>query len=169
ADRRHHDHPHLHRVPAAHRRDPVGDEALHQLRRRRSHPLLRLTRPSLLTQQESTLTERKKDPDAEPDVALDLLAEDAQLREAIGEPTGIRIPGGEDGAGAVISVPQQADWPHIASRLAANGAWDAWAKTVLSDEDFAAFQAAQLRNYQLARLSAAIEAASGISAGKKQP
>lgn len=113
------------------------------------------------------MTDKKNDDAAgQPDVVLDLLAEDAHLREALGKPTDIRVPGGEDGAGVTITVPAAAAWPHIAARLLNNGAWDAWARIVLDDGDFAAFQAANLKDYQVARIRAVLEAAAGASAGK---
>lgn len=112
------------------------------------------------------MTEKKNDAAGQPDVVLDLLAEDAHLREALGKPTDIRVPGGAGGAGVAISVPPAAAWPHIAARLLANGAWDAWARVVLSEDDFAAFQAANLKDYQVARIRAVLEAAAGASAGK---
>jgi hypothetical protein len=99
--------------------------------------------------------------DDEVDVAIDLLEEDAMLREAIREPTTIRLP-----TGKVISVPHSADWPHLAARLASVSAYDAWAKAILSDRDFKAFQAAELRTYQVERIVEAAAAAGGITPGK---
>lgn len=113
------------------------------------------------------MTTTRNDP--APDVVLDLLAEDAQLREAIGDPVPIRVPGGKDGAGVVIRFPLQGAWPHMAARFANVGAWQAWADLVLAgDEDaLTAWQAADLRLYQIERIVAAITAASGISPGKR--
>jgi hypothetical protein len=108
------------------------------------------------------LTDDGKTPgDDERDVAIDLLAEDAMLREALREPTTVRLP-----TGSVISVPHLADWPHIASRYAALNVWDQWASEVLSEADYEAFRDAKLRNYQVERISEAVTAAADVSPGK---
>jgi hypothetical protein len=109
------------------------------------------------------LTDNDKTPPAgdERDVAIDLLAEDAMLREALREPTDVRLP-----TGKVISVPHLADWPHIASRYAALNVWDQWASEVLSEADYEAFRDAKLRNYQVERITEAVTAAADVSPGK---
>jgi hypothetical protein len=104
--------------------------------------------------------DKKAEPD-EPDVVIDLLAEDAMLREALAEPLPVRLP-----TGKVISVPHMRDWPHVGSRYATIGAWDAWAAEVLSEEDLEAFKSAKLRNYQIERISEAATAAADVSPGK---
>lgn len=100
-------------------------------------------------------------PDDELQVTLDLLAEDAKLRETIREPMTVRLT-----TGAVITVPHSADWPVSASRLAAVGAWDAWASGVLAEDDQKAFREADLRDYQVKRILEALNAADGITPGK---
>ncbi len=100
-------------------------------------------------------------PDDELAVAIDLLAEDELLREAIPEPLHVRLP-----TGKVISVPHLKDWPHIASRYATLNAWDAWAAEVLSPDDLEAFREAKPRNYQMDRITEAVTAAAGVSPGK---
>ena len=96
-------------------------------------------------------------------VVIDLLEEDALLREALAEPTGVRLP-----TGKVISIPHLQDWPHQASRLVALNAWDAWASEVLSEDDAKAFTAAKLRNYQLQRVAEVVTAAGATPPGKPQ-
>jgi hypothetical protein len=95
---------------------------------------------------------------------LDLAAEDALLREAIGEPETIGLPDGK----TVITVPHQSDWPHLASRLAAIGAWDAWAAEVLSEDDQKAFTDAKLHNYQVQRIMDFLSSRGGTTPGKSQ-
>lgn len=99
--------------------------------------------------------------DDEIDVAIDLLEEDAMLREAIREPTLIRLPDRK-----VISVPHVADWPFTASRAAATDQYAAWAKLTLSDEDFLSFVGANLKMYQVLRILAAANAAGDVTPGK---
>ena len=97
----------------------------------------------------------------EADVDLDLDAEDDALRkEAVGEPTSVRI------GGKVVSFPHQKDWPHEASVFLGNGNSIAWAQRVLSEPDFKAFTAAKVRNYQLERIIEVVSANGGITPGK---
>ena len=97
----------------------------------------------------------------EADVDLDLDAEDDALRkEAVGEPTTIRI------GGKVLTFPHQKDWPHEASIFLNNGNSIAWAQRVLSAADFKKFTDAKVRNYQLERLIEVINGNSGITPGK---
>lgn len=100
-------------------------------------------------------------PAAELAVAIDLLAEDALLREAIAEPLSVRLP-----TGKVISVPHMKDWPHLATRLVMISAYDQWARLVLSDDDYKAFTDADLRTYQIERITEAATAAADVSPGK---
>lgn len=85
-------------------------------------------------------------PDIDEDevVDLDLKAEDARLREAIGKPTSIRI------ADKVVHVQHVADWSSTAMKAAVQGEWDTWAIETIIDEDEANhFIDADLANYQL--------------------
>jgi hypothetical protein len=97
-------------------------------------------------------------------VDLDLLADDAVLREAIGQPTAVRLP-----TGKIIDVPHISDWPHIASRYAAIALFDAWAAEVLSEQDQKAFAAAKLKNYQVSRLIERASQDGGTNPGKSRP
>jgi len=99
--------------------------------------------------------------DDEAEVDLDLDAEDVLLREAIGQPTTVRV------AGKVISVPHQKDWEWQASQFLGQGLFSAWARLVLSEEDFKAFQDAELRNYQVEKIVEVVTANSGLSLGKR--
>lgn len=76
------------------------------------------------------------------DVDLDLDLEDASLREAIGQPTTIRI------SGKVLTFPHHAEWTHDQTRMMSLGMFDAWAEGLLSEADFKVWQGANLRNYQ---------------------
>ena len=97
-------------------------------------------------------------------VDLDLLAEDVALREAIGQPTSVRLP-----TGKVIEVPHISDWPHIASRYAAIALFDAWAGEVLSEQDQKAFAEAKLKNYQVSALIERVSKDGGTTPGKSRP
>ena len=111
-----------------------------------------------------TTTASTPEPDQEEAVDLDLLAEDALLREAIGQPTAIRLPTGD-----VIEVPHVSDWPHIASRYAAIALFDAWAEEVMSEADLKAFQAAGLKNYQINKIILRASQDGGATPGKSRP
>ena len=98
------------------------------------------------------------------EVAIDLIAEDALLREAIRAPLPVRLP-----TGGVISVPHIADWPHMANRVIAIGAFDNWARLVLSPKDYEAFTKADLKTYQVQRIVEGASAAGDITPGKPSP
>ena len=100
-------------------------------------------------------------PDDELDVVIDLLAEDALLREALRKPMAVRLP-----TGKVISVPHQADWHPLASRAAVADLWEMWAKDVMSEDDFEAFREANLRHYQIKRIFEGATAAGDVTPGK---
>lgn len=100
----------------------------------------------------------------EADIVLDLVAEDAMLREALRTPSPVRLPGGK-----VITVPHIADWPHLANRFVLTDNYLAWAKLVLSDEDFQVFQDTDLRNYQMRRIVDVASAAGEVTPGKQRP
>jgi hypothetical protein len=107
------------------------------------------------------VTEKTESATDDLEVVIDLLEEDALLREAIREPLPVRLP-----TGKVISVPHIADWPHIASRFITVEAFDAWAARVLSDADYKAWQDADLHNYQVRRIVTAASAAGDTTPGK---
>jgi hypothetical protein len=96
-------------------------------------------------------------------VDLDLDADDVLLREAIGEPTTVRA------GGRVLTIPHQKDWPHIASAFLGQGSFSAWARRVMSEEDFKAFDAADLHNYQIERIVEIVTRNAGITPGKRSP
>jgi len=100
------------------------------------------------------------------EVTLDLVAEDQALREVIGAPLVTRIARATDDSDGVITIPHMKDWPYTGSRFLTNGFWEAWAQSVLSEDDARKFAEANLKTYQLERLEEMINAANGISAGK---
>jgi hypothetical protein len=78
------------------------------------------------------------------EVDLDLDADDALLREAVGKPTTIRVDG------KVIHIDHAAEWSNTAMAAATQGDWDTWAREVINDDsEFEDFVAANLVNYQL--------------------
>lgn len=100
-------------------------------------------------------------PDDDPEVDLDLDELDPELREAIRQPSVVRLPGGTD-----ISIPHIADWPSVAARYTTAGLFDAWAEEVMSAKDAQAFKDAKLRNYQVDRIITLVTDTGGISPGK---
>jgi hypothetical protein len=77
-------------------------------------------------------------------VDLDLDAEDARLREAVGASTSVRVNGN------VIHVDHASVWPNRAMRAAVRGDWDEWAEAVIRDEkELDVFRDADLKNYQI--------------------
>jgi hypothetical protein len=124
-------------------------------------PATRNTRPGP-DEPDDSITEDETE--AETDVDLDLLANDAQYREALADPLFVKLP-----TGATISIPPMADWPHLGTRLVTTGLFDGWADTVMSVKDAAAFKKADLHNYQIEKITDACAAASRISAGKRRP
>lgn len=101
--------------------------------------------------------------DDEDAVDLDLDADDVLLREAIGAPTTVRV------NGKVLTIPHQKDWPHIASAFLGQGSFSAWARRVMSPQDFERFEAADLHNYQVEQIVRLISEAAGIPPGKRSP
>lgn len=78
------------------------------------------------------------------EVDLDLDADDALLREAVGKPTVVRL------NGTIIHIDHAAEWSNEAMAAASNGIWETWAREVIKDDvEFMAFQDANLVNYQL--------------------
>lgn len=100
-------------------------------------------------------------PDDDFDVDLDLGELDPELREAIRQPSVVKLPGG-----AQIAIPHIADWPHVASRFTTAGLFDAWADEVMSERDAKAFKDAGLRNYQIDRIIKLATDTGSISPGK---
>lgn len=112
--------------------------------------------------------EVQQETDARTDLELtiDLIAEDQELREVIGKPERVRVASPTEESDGIVTIPHMKEWPYTAVRFLTNGFWEAWAQTVLSEDDAKKFIGANLRTYQLDRIQAAIEAASGITAGK---
>jgi hypothetical protein len=101
-----------------------------------------------------------QDDDLEPEIDLDLDAEDQLLREAVGQPITVKV------GGKVITVPHSQDWPHVANMAAARADFGAWAAAVLSDEDYDTFVKANLKNYQVKAIIERIDKRSGVGPGK---
>jgi hypothetical protein len=97
------------------------------------------------------------------DVDLDLDANDALLREAVGKPTTVRIDG------VVIHVDHAAEWSNEAMKAASQGDWDAWAREVIHDDDeYQAFQDANLVNYQYEAIFSECGKQASLTMGKSQ-
>lgn len=93
-------------------------------------------------------------------VDLDLDAEDVLLREAVSRPITVKV------AGKVITVPHPDAWPHAANEAAFRADFSTWARGALSDEDFKAFVAANLRNYQVQAIFKHVNRRNGTDPGK---
>lgn len=102
--------------------------------------------------------------ETEDEVDLDLDLEDANLREAIGKPTRIRL------GGRVLTFPHHAEWTHEQTRMMTMGMFDSWAQSLLSEVDWKAWQAAGLRNYQFdAIVKEMLNRMGAPSQGKSRP
>jgi hypothetical protein len=110
---------------------------------------------------------RTKEPEVPPveeEIDLDLDLEDANLREAIGQPTKIRV------GGKIITFPHHAEWTHEQTRLLMSGMFDTWALELLSPADFKAWKAANLKNYQFdGIIKLMLKQMGTASPGKSQP
>jgi hypothetical protein len=96
-------------------------------------------------------------------VDLDLKAEDARLREAVGEPTKIRIDG------MVIHIDHIAEWSDVAMKASTRGDWETWADEVIADEKEADhFIQANLLNYQMEAVFETCSKAGGVGKGKSR-
>lgn len=97
-------------------------------------------------------------------VDLDLKAEDSRLREALGKPTTINLPDG-----GVVHIANIGEWGGPAMKAASQGNWDNWAAEVIDDEDeLAAFQEADLVNYQLEAVFEACSKTGNVSGKSKR-
>lgn len=109
-------------------------------------------------------------------VTIDLIAEDEAIRAALPEPQTVRIPQREEkdetgkvtreAGEAVVTIPPASWWPLEAMRYAMQELWILWARSVLSEEDFEAWQRAGIRTAQMKRIYDAVTAAEGADAGK---
>jgi hypothetical protein len=96
-------------------------------------------------------------------VDLDLDADDARLREAVGEPTTVRLDG------VVVHIDHAAEWSNTAMRAATNGDWDTWAAEVIGDEkELKVFLDADLVNYQLEAIFTECGKAAQVELGKSR-
>lgn len=101
--------------------------------------------------------------DVEETVDLDLKAEDARLREAVGKPTSIRV---ED---TVVHIQHAGEWSSAASKAAANADWDGWADEVILDEDECqAFKDANLMLYQIEAIFEVCGRKGNMNSGKSK-
>jgi hypothetical protein len=99
-------------------------------------------------------------PEEEVDVDLDAIDE-ALRREALGDPTTVRIDG------VVIHIAHASDWPSSAMRAANTGDWETWARAViLNDAEFQAWADADLHNYQIEAVFAQCGRQARLNAGK---
>lgn len=95
---------------------------------------------------------------------LDLKADDARLREALGKPTTINLPDG-----GIVHVANIGEWNGDAMKAASNGDWDAWAANVIDDEDeLAAYMDADLVNYQIEAVFEACSRTGGVGGKSKR-
>jgi hypothetical protein len=96
-------------------------------------------------------------------VDLDLKADDARLRESVGEPTTVRIDG------VVVHILNIAEWNGAAMKAASAGDWDKWADQVIDDDDeLKVFQDADLMNYQLEAVFEACADHGNLNPGKSK-
>jgi hypothetical protein len=97
------------------------------------------------------------------EIDLDLDALDAQLREAVGKPTTVKIDG------QVVHIANAADWSGDAMQASSKANWDEWAEEVIEDEDeLDAFLKANLKNYQYEAIFTKCAELSNQSPGKSQ-
>lgn len=95
---------------------------------------------------------------------LDLEADDAKLREAVGDPTVINLKGGH-----IIHVAHVAEWSSAAMEAASKGNWDDWADQVIHDDkERDLFDDANLAAYQLNAIFEACGKAGGVGSGKSK-
>jgi len=98
--------------------------------------------------------------DEEVDVDLDLLS-DVLRKEAVGEPTTVRV---DD---TIIHIAHANDWSTSAMRAASRGDWDDWAREVIpDDEEFKAWVDADLHNFQIEAVFAQCGRKARLNQGK---
>jgi hypothetical protein len=77
------------------------------------------------------------------DLDLDAISEPLR-REAVGQPTAVRI------NGKVVHIRHGNAWPSSAMRAASQGNWDVWARAVIDDDaEFAVWVGADLENFEM--------------------
>lgn len=78
------------------------------------------------------------------EIDLDLGELEAQLREAVGKPTVVKIDG------TVIHIINAAEWSAAAMNAGSSADWNGWAEEVIEDDkELDAFIDANLKNYQV--------------------
>jgi hypothetical protein len=98
------------------------------------------------------------------EIDLDLSALEAQLREAVGKPTTVKI---DDKT--VIHIDNAASWSAKAMAASASGNWNGWASEVIEDDDeLDAFLSTNLKNYQMEAIFDECAKQSNQSAGKSR-
>jgi hypothetical protein len=102
--------------------------------------------------------------DDEEDVDVDLDAIDEDIRrEAVGEPTTVKI------AGKVIHIDHAGNWSTTALRAASFADWDTWAREVIAaDDEYAIWESANLRVYQVEAVFEKCGNMAMLSPGKSQ-
>ena len=96
----------------------------------------------------------------EVDLDLDSLDE-ALRREALGEPTTVRIDG------VIIHIAHAGEWPSSAMRAANTGDWETWARAAIqNDAEYQAWLDADLANYQIEAVFAECGRQARLSTGK---
>jgi hypothetical protein len=99
----------------------------------------------------------------EDEIELDLVAEDAALRdEVVGKPMRIRLSTG------VITVPHIKTWRYEDTRWLDMGQFSMWADAVLSEEDAKIWHDADLENYQVDKIVAFMLSKAGATPGKSR-
>ena len=95
-------------------------------------------------------------------VDLDLDAQDDSLRrEAVGEPTTVRV------GGKVIHITHANAWSASAMRAAGTANWDLWAREVIDDdEEFRDWVESDLQNYQVEAVFAECGRQARLNQGK---
>lgn len=103
-----------------------------------------------------------EEPPEEEIVDLDLDAQDEALRrEAVGEPTTVRVDG------RVIHITHANAWSASAMRAAGTANWDLWAREVIDDdEEFRQWVEADLQNYQVEAVFAEAGRQARLNQGK---
>lgn len=95
---------------------------------------------------------------------LDLFAEDEKLREAVGDPTRLKL---QDGT--PVCIKHVAEWTSAAMEAASKGNWDDWSEEVIEDDkQRKAFQGANLAAYQLNAIFETCGKAGGVGQGKSK-
>jgi hypothetical protein len=98
-------------------------------------------------------------------IDLDLDKEDAALREAIGQPTRVRM------RGVAVEFQHPSLWTSTAMKAVNNGDWHAWGQEVIDDPaQYKHFVECNLRNFQYEAIFKRLNKDAGVDLGKlKEP